>query len=220
MKNLKWTAIPLALALAAIVPAAAFADTAQTPQQGLAAPQGLGDCFWSHVSEADKADFAATFHTAVAGGLSQHSADISHWVQQKNATWDQAIAQCDAHPKIPKRLSFALVAAQFEQYGAFHELADNAQITRDELDQTWAKAPEAARQCERAQAGMTLGGTTLTCPDTSALSWFVNDLRTRHTLDQRRDTLMVFSYMGDKARSEVAEAKIADFDKTGKSNVH
>ncbi len=214
MKNLKWAAVPLAFALSAIVPAMAFADTAP------AAPQGLGDCFWSHVPEADKADFAATYHTAAVGGMSQHIADISHWIGQKRSEWEPAIAQCDAHPKIPERLSYALVSAQFQQYGAFHELADNAQITRDELDQSWAKAPEASRQCERAQAGMTMGGTSLTCPDTAVLSWFIKDISTRHTLDQDRDTLMVFSYMSAKARGEVAEAKIADFDKTGKSNLH
>jgi hypothetical protein len=209
MKTVKWVAAAAVLALAAAAPAVSWAQAASNAQ-------GLGACFWSNVSDQDKSDFATMYHQSLDANHAPQSKAVSDWLLQKSPDLNEVFAKCDANPNIPHLLRYLIQSAQFTEYAAARELAATAQISRDELDQSWNAAPDSVRQCMITAAAGTLAGNNTGCPPADGVSWFMKDLGTRHTLDRTRgDTLMVVTYMNRKALNQVAEIKIAAAEASG-----
>lgn len=182
-------------------------------------PQTLGTCTWSHVSDEDRAAILTAYHQASLDGIDTHLGDLSQILVSRDETLHPAFTACNSTPDIPKFLYQAILSTQAIQTGAAAELEAThlvlrPHISRIGLDDAWAEAPAASRQCVRASAGKSFGVTDLTCPDLKATSWFLRKFGLNPYIQSDRpvaEQILIFYH--SKAQAEFAEAAIAQIDK-------
>lgn len=95
-----------------------------------------------------------------------------------------AVAKCAGREDVPPPWIAGAVASVVLQEGSVQALAPLG-ISRKALEQAWDQAPEAARQCTRANAAKAFGLMDQPCPDRAAPAAFVSalgvDLKTNPT---------------------------------------
>lgn len=220
MQMLKICGAAVALTVWGLSSQGVRAESASTSIQGSqsSSVQSLGNCAWAHVSDADRTAILAAYHQASLDGISTHMGEFTQILVERDETLHQAFTACDRTSNIPKLLYQAVLSTQAIQSGAAAELEAThlvlrPHITRAGLDDAWADAPEASRQCVRAGVGKSLGVNELSCPDPKATVWFLRKFGLNPYIQSDRPVAEhILIFYGAKAQEEIAEAAIIQIE--------
>jgi hypothetical protein len=125
-----------------------------------APPTDIGRCAWTRLPDAERDGFYAAWTGSLTTGakyLRDHGADMN-----------AAAQACAGRSDLPRLWTGVEVTAVAMQEAVLHTFASDPRITRATLDEAWARAPEAARQCTRAGAAKAFGIEGPPCPDPHA----------------------------------------------------
>ncbi len=178
----------------AILAFSAFAATANA--------ESIGSCAWAMVPIDDRQQFLTGYKESMNGGMAVLSS--------KDVELRGFVTACSKRDDVPRSWQQAVIASQAIQYGAAADLMSARDIPRAQLDAAWQAAPDAARQCFRANAAKVFGIKDQTCPDPKAPGWFLQSLKMSLQTETPEANQALY-YFNAKAQSEWAEALIAKF---------
>jgi hypothetical protein len=161
----------------------------------------VGECIWSRLPDAEQQAVLDGYKTGVGGGM-----------EAIRVRYDRLMAEgraCTGRPDAPPAWLQAAITATVIQHGAGLYLLEQRGVPRNILDRLWREAPEAARDCTRAEAAKPLAIPVAACPDPELGRWFLTALEVERT-DRKGATEALIYYYGT-AHGELAEGLLARF---------
>jgi hypothetical protein len=162
----------------------------------------LGSCAWITLAPEERQQVLDAYAVNGETGAAR--------LARSQSALKQAFAACAQRQDVPLSWAGKAIGAAVAQDAAAARLSATRGLLRAELNTAWEAAPEAVRECLRAQAAGAFGAKAQPCDSGAASRWFFTRLRLDPRAD-RRAALDLAAYLAARAQGEWAEALIREF---------
>lgn len=158
----------------------------------------IGGCAWGALPKSDRAAVLEAYKLETEAGMVA--------LRERDGAVRKAVERCAGIKDIPRLWAAGAVASVAIQEGVSQQLSASG-ISRSALERAWIEAPEAARQCTRANAAKAFGLTNEPCPDRAAPAAFIRTLGV-DPVANRATAMQIVFFMNARAQEMWANGLI------------
>lgn len=159
----------------------------------------LGACAWDRLPSAQQEAVLSAYDQNLQRGMNA--------LHARDGMLQLGVVVCAGRDDLPSRLTQGAIAAHVIQTGAARALERDRGLSHTRLEEAWATAPQAARDCTLRNAARPFRIEGPACGDRHAPKAFLEALGLSERTDRRAAT-QALVFMNAKAQSQIAQGLI------------